>query len=110
MAVAGADDEGASLLEQAERDGINVSADRVQARPDPDGFLDFFASELAAPMRALTPPPGHLLIGETTVRSIGKIFTERTVAQTKRREGAPRPVTTALSASCSPPVTGPRPR
>ena len=25
------------------------------AGPDPDGFLDFFASELAAPLRALTP-------------------------------------------------------
>jgi hypothetical protein len=25
------------------------------AGPDPDGFLDFFARELAAPMRALTP-------------------------------------------------------
>jgi G6PDH family F420-dependent oxidoreductase len=27
----------------------------MNAGPDPDGFMDFFASELAAPMRALTP-------------------------------------------------------
>jgi G6PDH family F420-dependent oxidoreductase len=27
----------------------------MNAGPDPDGFLDFFARELAAPMRALTP-------------------------------------------------------
>jgi G6PDH family F420-dependent oxidoreductase len=27
----------------------------LNAGPDPDGFMDFFASELAAPMRALTP-------------------------------------------------------
>jgi G6PDH family F420-dependent oxidoreductase len=27
----------------------------MNAGPDPDGFIDFFASELAAPLRALTP-------------------------------------------------------
>lgn len=27
----------------------------MNAGPDPDGFMDFFAGELAAPMRALTP-------------------------------------------------------
>ena len=27
----------------------------MNAGPDPDGFMDFFASELAVPMRALTP-------------------------------------------------------
>jgi G6PDH family F420-dependent oxidoreductase len=27
----------------------------MNAGPDPDGFMDFFASELAAPLRALTP-------------------------------------------------------
>jgi hypothetical protein len=27
----------------------------VNAGPDPDGFLDFFASELAEPLRELTP-------------------------------------------------------
>jgi hypothetical protein len=27
----------------------------MNASPDPDGFIDFFASELAAPLRALTP-------------------------------------------------------
>lgn len=29
----------------------------MNAGPDPDGFMDFFATELAAPMRALTPAP-----------------------------------------------------
>ena len=29
----------------------------MNAGPDPDGFLDFFASELAAPVRALTSHP-----------------------------------------------------
>ncbi len=27
----------------------------MNAGPDPEGFIDFFASELAAPLRALTP-------------------------------------------------------
>ena len=27
----------------------------MNAGPDPDGFMDFFARELAAPLRALTP-------------------------------------------------------
>jgi hypothetical protein len=27
----------------------------MNAGPDPDGFIDFFVSELAAPLRALTP-------------------------------------------------------
>ena len=27
----------------------------MNAGPDPDGFIDFFASEFAAPLRALTP-------------------------------------------------------
>jgi G6PDH family F420-dependent oxidoreductase len=27
----------------------------MNAGPDPDGFMDFFSAELAAPMRALTP-------------------------------------------------------
>jgi uncharacterized protein Usg len=27
----------------------------MNAGPDPDGFLDFFTRELAAPLRALTP-------------------------------------------------------
>jgi len=27
----------------------------MNAGPDPDGFIDFFARELAAPLRALTP-------------------------------------------------------
>lgn len=27
----------------------------MNAGPDPDGFLEFFASELAGPLRALTP-------------------------------------------------------
>ena len=31
------------------------------AGPDPDGFLEFFTSELAAPLRALTPAGGGLL-------------------------------------------------
>ena len=30
----------------------------MNAGPDPDGFLDFFARELAAPLRALTPAAG----------------------------------------------------
>jgi G6PDH family F420-dependent oxidoreductase len=29
----------------------------MNAGPDPDGFMDFFARELAAPLRALTPTP-----------------------------------------------------
>jgi G6PDH family F420-dependent oxidoreductase len=32
----------------------------MNAGPDPDGFMDFFASELAAPLRALTPTPPPL--------------------------------------------------
>jgi G6PDH family F420-dependent oxidoreductase len=31
----------------------------MNAGPDPDGFLDFFARELAAPLRALTPAARH---------------------------------------------------
>jgi G6PDH family F420-dependent oxidoreductase len=31
----------------------------LNAGPDPDGFMDFFASELAGPMRALTPAGRH---------------------------------------------------
>jgi hypothetical protein len=27
----------------------------MNAGPDPDGFIDFFARELATPLRALTP-------------------------------------------------------
>jgi hypothetical protein len=27
----------------------------MNAGPDPDGFMDFFARELAGPLRALTP-------------------------------------------------------
>ena len=27
----------------------------MNAGPDPDGFIEFFARELAAPLRALTP-------------------------------------------------------
>jgi hypothetical protein len=27
----------------------------MDAGPDPDGFIDFFARELAEPLRALTP-------------------------------------------------------
>jgi hypothetical protein len=27
----------------------------MNAGPDPDGFIDFFARELVAPLRALTP-------------------------------------------------------
>jgi G6PDH family F420-dependent oxidoreductase len=32
----------------------------MNAGPDPDGFMDFFARELAAPLRALTPAAGPL--------------------------------------------------
>jgi hypothetical protein len=30
----------------------------MNAGPDPDGFIDFFARELAAPLRALDPADG----------------------------------------------------
>jgi G6PDH family F420-dependent oxidoreductase len=42
---------------------VNAGFDHLvtmNAGPDPDGFLDFFASELAAPLRALTPSAGHV--------------------------------------------------
>jgi hypothetical protein len=48
----------------------------VLAGPDPDGFLDFFARELAAPMRALTPAglrrPGRLARPAGASRSLMK--------------------------------------
>jgi hypothetical protein len=34
------------------------------ARPDPDGFIDFFARELAGPLRALKPGSGSRTRGE----------------------------------------------
>jgi hypothetical protein len=43
---------------KAAREFVDAGFDHLvamNAGPDPDGFLDFFARELAVPMRALTP-------------------------------------------------------
>jgi hypothetical protein len=40
---------------------VDAGFDRLVAMnggPDPDGFMDFFASELAGPLRSLTPAAG----------------------------------------------------
>ena len=40
---------------------VDAGFDRIvtqNAGPDPDGFMDFFQRELAAPLRALTPAEG----------------------------------------------------
>ena len=36
----------------------------MNAGPDPDGFMDFFAGELAAPLRALTPAAANARASE----------------------------------------------
>ncbi len=45
----------AQLAEQAGFDFVEMSD---HYHPDPDGFMDFFASELAGPLRALKPAAG----------------------------------------------------
>ena len=55
---------------------VDAGFDRLvtmNAGPDPDGFIEFFARELAAPLRALTPSgpagaAGHVPLAEAAGR------------------------------------------